>query len=89
MCTWFIEKTPVSGSGKGPDGWFRLAQANVYYDHPFHTPAEHTLNIDFVDRSEGVGARVAVELTPDSARELSEKILSVLESRQDPIKDGD
>ena len=89
MCTWIIEKTPISGSGKGPHGWFKLAQANVYYDHPFYTPADHTLNIDFVDHSEGVGARVAVELTPDSARELSEKILSVLESGRGPHQVGD
>ena len=31
---------------------------------------EHALNIDFVDESQGLGARVAVELTPQSARKL-------------------
>jgi hypothetical protein len=57
-----------------------LHGANVYYDHPFHAPLEHALNIDFVNEAEGVGARVAVELTPDSARELVRSILAALES---------
>ena len=35
---------------------------------------EHALNIDFVDESQGLGARVAVELTPQSARQLVELI---------------
>ena len=32
--------------------------------------AEHTLNIDFADPSRGASARVAVELTAQSARKL-------------------
>ena len=70
MCTMIVEKAEIAGSGKGPQGWFELKRANVSYDHPFHAPIEHALNIDFVNESEGLGARVAVELTPDSAREL-------------------
>jgi hypothetical protein len=58
----------VSGSGKGPQGWFRLSHANVYFDHPYPTPLDHTLNIDFVDEAAGPAARVAVELSPESAR---------------------
>jgi hypothetical protein len=42
MCTWIIEKTEMEGSAKGPDGWFKLAQANVYYD----APIDHALVID-------------------------------------------
>ncbi len=80
MCTYITEKASISGSGKGPHGWFELHGANVYYDHPFHAPLEHALNIDFVNEAEGVGARVAVELTPDSARELVRSILAALES---------
>ena len=70
MCTMIVEKTEISGSGKGPQGWFPLRQVNVSYDHPFHTPLEHALNIDFVNEAEGLGARVAVELSPESAKEL-------------------
>ena len=80
MCTWITEKADLTGSAKGPDGWFPLRQANVYYDHPFHAPMEHSLNIDFVNEVRGVAARVAVELSPRSARELVEKILVALET---------
>lgn len=80
MCTYIVEKASISGSGKGAQGWFELRQANVYYDHPYHAPLEHALNIDFVNEAEGVGARVAVELSPDSARELVRSILAALET---------
>ena len=61
MCTYHTERVEVAGSGKGPDGWFPLRLACVYFDHPQHTPAEHTLNIDFLNPQQGPAARVAVE----------------------------
>ncbi len=70
MCTYTTEQTPITGSGKGRDGWFGLRTATVYYDHPVHAAAAHTLNIDFADPSGGPSARVAVELTAESARDL-------------------
>jgi hypothetical protein len=70
MCSYVTEKTPVEGSAKGPDGWFGLSHAVAYLDHPYHTPLEHTLNIDFIDEARGAGARVAVELSAGSARAL-------------------
>jgi hypothetical protein len=76
------EKVKVEGSGKGVQGWFSVNQANVSYDHPFHAPYEHALNIDFVDESLGPGARVAVELSADSARQLVQTILAVLEKAE-------
>ena len=78
MCTMIVEKAEVAGSGKGPQGWFPLKQVNVSYDHPVHAPLDHALNIDFVNESRGLGARVAVELTPRSARELVALILAAL-----------
>ena len=78
MCTMIVEKAEVAGSGKGPQGWFPLKQVNVSYDHPVHAPLDHALNIDFVNESRGLGARVAVELTPESARELVALILAAL-----------
>jgi Family of unknown function (DUF6295) len=78
MCSYVTEKTAVTGSGKGADGWFRLSHANVYFDHPFFTQLEHTLNIDFVD--EKAGSRVAVELSPESARALVTSIEAALRS---------
>lgn len=78
MCTMITHKVNVEGSGKGRQGWFRLQQAHVSYDHPFDAPYEHSLNIDFVDESQGPSARVAVELSESAARELAHAILSVL-----------
>ena len=60
MCTYLTEKLDVEGSGKGTAGWFTLSQATVYLDHPQHAPAEHTLNIDFLNPQGGPAARVAV-----------------------------
>ncbi len=70
MCSYLTVRTGVQGSAKGPDGWFRLSHATVYFDHPFHAPLDHALNIDFVDEAAGPSARVAVELSADSARAL-------------------
>ena len=67
------------GSGKGTSGWFKLEQANISYDHPFNAPLEHALNIDFVNESQGLGARVAVELSEQAARDLVKTILAVLD----------
>jgi hypothetical protein len=52
----------------------------VYFDHPVHALAEHTLNIDFADPAKGPGARVAVELTAAAARDLLSAIQEALDS---------
>jgi len=80
MCTYITEKAEMFGSAKGPQGWFRVDMANVYFDHPFHAPLEHSLNIDFVNEAAGSPTRVAVEISAESARLLVEKILAALES---------
>ncbi|MCW2540679.1 MAG: hypothetical protein JWN95_2404 [Frankiales bacterium] len=80
MCTYNTERTPISGSGKGKAGWFDLTDATVYYDHPVHAQAAHTLNIDFANPSSGPAARVAVELTAESARELVAAIERALQN---------
>jgi hypothetical protein len=72
------QQIEIEGSGRGVNGWFPLQQANVSYDHPFNAPMEHTLNIDFVNEGQGLGARVAVELCATAARSLVETILAVL-----------
>ncbi|WP_034266538.1 DUF6295 family protein [Actinospica robiniae] len=79
MCTYIIEKAAAEGSAKGPDGWFTVTDATVSYDHPVHASAEHTLNIDFLNPGKGASARVAVELTAESARELIAAIQRTLE----------
>ena len=70
MCSYLTSATSLEGSGKGASGWFSLTSAMAYFDHPYHSNAEHTLNIDFLNENEGPSARVAVELTADSARAL-------------------
>ncbi|MGH7833230.1 MAG: DUF6295 family protein [Candidatus Binatia bacterium] len=72
------KQVEIDGSGKGKDEWFQLRQLNVSYDHPYHMATEHALNIDFVDEAKGPGARVAVELSVEAARELMRTIESVL-----------
>jgi hypothetical protein len=74
-----VQQAKIAGSGKGAKGWFTLREVNVSYDHPFDMPLEHALNLDFVNEAEGPSARVAVELTPDSARRLAQTILAMLE----------
>jgi hypothetical protein len=71
MCTYATERRGVDGSAKGPNGsWFHVTDATVYFDHPVHAMAEHTVNIDLADPSRGPSARVAIELTAASARDL-------------------
>jgi hypothetical protein len=77
-----VKQVKIEGSGKGTSGWFRVRQANVSYDHPFNMPLEHALNIDFVNEAQGPGARVAVELSEESARSLVEAILGVLDQAE-------
>jgi hypothetical protein len=78
MCTYITELITVTGSGKGRAGWFDLSQASVYVDHPVAAQAEHTLNIDFRNPDLGPAARVAVELTADSALALVDAIKAAL-----------
>ncbi len=80
MCTYQTEQISITGSGKGAAGWFALSDATVYFDHPAHAMAEHTLNIDFLNPGRGPSARVAVELTAESARDLARAIEAALAS---------
>ncbi|MFB7663665.1 DUF6295 family protein [Kitasatospora sp. NPDC056138] len=79
MCTYTTVKDAIDGSAKGPGGsWFHVSDVTVYFDHPVHAMAEHTLNIDFADPAKGPSARVALELTADSARKLVAAIQEAL-----------
>ena len=77
MCTYVTEQSATAGSGKGAQGWFPLTSTTVYFDHPVHAQADHTLNLDFVNPDRGASARVAVELTAESAVGLVEAIARV------------
>lgn len=80
MCTYSTEKIDVArSSGKGADGWFPLRVATIYYDHPVHAPDDHTVNIDFLNPQQGPAARVAVELSLDTAKELIAALRTTVE----------
>jgi hypothetical protein len=81
VCTYATIRTELEGSAKGPDSrWFHVTDGTVYFDHPVHAMADHTLNIDFADPARGPGARVAVELSAASARRLVAAIEAALAS---------
>jgi hypothetical protein len=82
MCTMIAEQVKIEGCGKGASGWFILKEASVSYDHPFQAPFEHALNIDFVNESQGPGARLAVELSAEAAQALVETIQAVLKQAE-------
>jgi hypothetical protein len=71
MCTSIVEIVSADGAGKGIDGWFSLTHSVVSYDHPHHAVLEEAITIDFVNEALGPETRVAVELTLESAKELS------------------
>jgi hypothetical protein len=81
MCTYTTEHVRLAGSAKGgPGGWRGLGPTTVYYDHPVHAQALHTLNIDFADPDGAPSGRIALELTADSARELVAAIQRALDA---------
>ncbi len=80
MCTYETTKLCIQGSGKGTSSWRRVTSATVYLDHPVSAPGEHTLNLDFLNQEAGPDQRTALELDPQSARELAHAILATLES---------
>ena len=82
MCTSIVEIVGASGMGKGSNGWFDLTTAVVSYDHPHHALLEEAINIDFVNTAMGPGARVAVELTLESAKELSAALAKAIEAAE-------
>jgi hypothetical protein len=80
VCTYETETVDIEGAGKGAAGWFALARAAVYVDHPQHAPFGHTVNIDFANPALGPSARVAVELTEEAALALVAAIQQALAS---------
>jgi hypothetical protein len=79
MCTMIVHQAKIQGRGKNGGDWFEVREANISYDHPYDMPLEHALNIDFVNEAKGPGARVAVELSVEAARNLVKTIQAVLD----------
>ena len=82
MCTSIVEIVGAEGAGKSGDGWIGLTHAVVSYDHPHHALLEEAIAIDFVNAGMGPGARVAVELTLDSAKALSGALTRAIEAAE-------
>jgi hypothetical protein len=82
MCTSIVEIVPAEGAGKSESGWFDLTHAVVSYDHPHHALLEEAIAIDFVNRALGPGARVAVELTLESAKDLSRALEKAIKAAE-------
>jgi len=80
MCSYITERATIMGHGKGVAEWLPLTKANVYYDHPVSAPLDHALIIDFTNEAAGPGARVAVELSAESARHLVRAIQAALDT---------
>ena len=70
MCTSIVEIARAEGMAKRGDQWFPLSQAVVAYDHARHAPLGDVITLDFFNISLDAGARAAVELTLESAKEL-------------------
>ena len=71
MCTSIVEIVAADGAGKSENGWFHVTHSVVSYDHPHHALFEEAINLDFVNPALGPSARVAVELSLESAKELN------------------
>ena len=82
MCTMIALKTPVTGAGKGPQGWFAVRQANVGYDHTTYLQNEHALLLDFVNPDLDPSARVAVELDIASGKALIAQLQAAIEAAE-------
>jgi hypothetical protein len=78
MCTSIVEVVRADGAGKGSDGWFKLSHSVVSYDHPHHALLEEAITIDFVNLALEPDARVAVELTLQSAKALSDALAKAI-----------
>src|SRR5882672_3994135 len=71
MCTSVVELIRAEGAGVSEGGWFPVTTAVVSYDHPHHALLEDAITIDFVNPNLGPGARAAVEITLETAKELA------------------
>ncbi len=78
MCTSIVEIVKAEGAGKGEHGWFDLTHSVVSYDHPHHALYDEAITLDFVNSTLGPSARVAVEISLQSARDLSAALIKAI-----------
>jgi hypothetical protein len=79
MCTYVTIRSAITGSAKGPGSpWTRVSDMSVYLDHPVHALESHTVNVDITGANPDPGARIALELSSESALRLANSILDLL-----------
>src|SRR5579872_5424031 len=82
MCTSIIEIARAEGMAKRGDEWFPLTRSVVAYDHARHAPLGDVITLDFTNTSLDVGARAAVELTLETAKELRAALDRAIEAAE-------
>lgn len=70
MCTSIVEIAVAEGMAKAGEDWFAVTHSVVAYDHARHALAEDVITLDFINTGLAPGARAAVELTLEAAKEL-------------------
>lgn len=75
-----VKRVTLTGAGKTSQGWFTLADAQVYHDHFIKARVEEGLVIDLLNESDQNPVHVCLELDASSARELAKAILDTVES---------
>jgi hypothetical protein len=78
VCTSIVEIVEAQGAGKSAEGWIDLTHVVVSYDHPHHALLEEAITLDFVNTGLGPQARVAVEITLESAKVLSAALVRAI-----------
>lgn len=70
MCTSIVEVVRAEGMAKRGEDWFEVNQSVVAYDHARHANLGDVITLDFTNTTMEPGARAAVELTLETAKEL-------------------
>ena len=78
MCTMISEKASVKGSGKKSKNWIPLNSCDIYYDHSTYVDCEHSITLSFKNDMNPIDSRITVEITPESAKDIIEKINAAL-----------
>ena len=82
MCTNIATTTKITGSAKNGDGWARVDEATIGYDHATHAWVEHTVRLDFRDTRRPDAEHIAVEVDLASGRELLRRLGEVIDAAE-------
>jgi hypothetical protein len=82
MCTSIVEIARAEGMAKRGDEWFDLTHSVVAYDHARHAPLGDVITLDFYNTRLDPGARAAVELTLETAKELRAALDRAIEAAE-------